>query len=179
MSLLKSICSVVLVVNMIIMSWVPFFAFKYQQIIIRKEIKSYIKNGVPEEQRIIFIADELEADAVHLTWIHSKEFRYRGEMYDILDEKIIDGRTYYICIHDVKESGLFAKLDEMVDKGLQTNAPLNSQSKMLQHICFSMFFEKDSIMLIFRENQSDIFKEAYFKYSFSLIPPDTPPPKNV
>ena len=42
--------------------------------------------------------------------IHKKEFRYKGEMYDIVREIKTGHTTVFICTHDTKESKLFAGL---------------------------------------------------------------------
>ncbi len=173
----KRILSCTLIVYMIFLSWTPYIVFRHQQHLVRKEMKWHIKNGVPENERITFFASELEKDAANLKWIHNKEFRYRGEMYDILEEQSVNGELVYICIHDVKESGLFAKLDKMVDKGLQTNEPLQTHRKILQHVMSSFFFQNNSQLHITISNNCLLYNYLNTRYTFCLTPPDTPPPE--
>jgi hypothetical protein len=139
--MIKRVFALALILVFVTITWLPVMVFRYQQILVRKEMKTYIKHGVPEEERLIFNADELESDSDNLTWIHEWEFRYHGEMYDILEKKVVDGQMMYVCIHDVKESGLFAKLDEMVAGSMQSNIPVQQQRKMFRNFFNSMFFE--------------------------------------
>ncbi len=174
---LRQAFSVLLAVHLLLMAWFPVFVFKQQQFLVRKEMKKTIKNGVPEEERLLFYADQLEADDANLTWIHDWEFRYHGEMYDILERKTIEGKLVYVCIHDVKESGLFARLDKMVEKGLESNVPVQHQRKFLKVFSSSLFFAHAS------ENQftTNSFEEIYTAYSATCsnfyMPPSTPPPE--
>ncbi|MHC1774831.1 MAG: hypothetical protein AB9834_05385 [Lentimicrobium sp.] len=90
-----------------------FIVFKLRQIQIKSEVKRLIKNSVPEEQLVVF---SLTPETMHeFSWIHSKEFRYRGEMYDVVRKVAVSAdKTELYCIHDVKESGLFSHLDRLV-----------------------------------------------------------------
>lgn len=102
----------------------------------RHEMKQFIKAGVPEEDRVILkIAKQTESNLEIFEWEHSREFRYKGEMYDVLSREEHGDTTYYSCIHDVKESGLFKELDDLVTRFM--NEEDDSQQEF-----FSGFFEK-------------------------------------
>lgn len=169
--------SVFLAIYLLVMFWLPILVFKHQQHVVRKEMKTFIKNSVPEDQRLRFFADDLEADSKHLTWIHEKEFRYKNEMYDILSKEYIDGRLLYVCIHDVKESGLFAQLDKFVDKQMADNTPLKAQRKCLQQFVVSLFFQQTSLQMNVQYPSKILYSEfrPSFRSGFSL--PETPPPE--
>ncbi len=89
---------------------------------VRHEMKQRIKHGIPEEQRVeITITQEIENDVKVFKRIHSREFRYMGEMYDVLSSETKGDTTVYTCIHDVKESGLFNDLDRLVNQQVNHN----------------------------------------------------------
>lgn len=45
--------------------------------------------------------------------IHNKEFRYKGLMYDIVRELKSGRTTTFVCLHDKRESKLFAGLKKL------------------------------------------------------------------
>jgi hypothetical protein len=175
--MLTRLLSLILILYLMILSWVPQIVFHHQQVRVRKEMKTLIKNGVPENKRLLFYDDELTADAVNLKWIHDWEFQYKGEMYDILKKEVRNGRLVYTCIHDVKESGLFAKLDEMVDKQMQSNAPAKEQRKLFQNFFTSLYFLSDTKIIFNRLQVSGLFAKYLARYQSVFILPDIPPPK--
>jgi hypothetical protein len=136
-----------------------------------------IKNGVPENNRLMFFADDLEADHSNLTWIHEKEFRYRGEMYDILKREYHDGKLVYVCIHDVKESGLFRNLDELVDRQMQHHSPLRTQTRQLISFFQCLCVEKPIGLVFFPEEAERIGIPYSLTICLFQALPETPPPE--
>lgn len=98
----------------------PWLAFKVQQSVVRAEIKQQIKAGVPESDLVTLkIAKAWEQEPNHrFERKHSKEFRFDGEMYDIIRSEDVGDTTVYVCIHDVKESGLFAALEVRIQRAM-------------------------------------------------------------
>ena len=92
-----------------------YLVFRFQQHQIRKEVKHKIKLGVPQNELYLI---RISPDNQHLIqWIHSKEFRYKGVMYDVVRKKTIDAKTIeFACINDEQEAKLFAHLDEEINK---------------------------------------------------------------
>lgn len=89
--------------------------FKVKQQTIRKEIKHFIKNGVPQNELITI---ELNAsNKMDFDWKHSREFSYKGGMYDVVRTDTIDHKTVLLhCVNDIQEKQLFANLDNMVSQ---------------------------------------------------------------
>lgn len=160
-----------------LITWLPVFIFRFQQNLIRKEVKLIIKNGVPEDQRIRFYADELEADKSNLTWIHEHEFRYNGEMYDILKREYINGELVYVCIHDVKESGLFRNLEELIDRQMQHHSPLGKQIRQLISFFECLNVWKPAGLIYFQEETELLGMPFYISICLFHSLPDTPPPE--
>lgn len=63
--------------------------FKYEQTLIRKEMKRIIKFGIPENERLLFSIPNWLEERPNKDFkrIHKGEFRYKVEMYDILYAK--------------------------------------------------------------------------------------------
>lgn len=106
----------------------------------RHEMKQRIKQGVPEEQRVVIkITPEIEENAEMFTRMHSREFRFMGEMYDVLHSEKSGDTTLYTCIHDVKESGLFNDLDRLVIYQINHN-PHERESRELAFSFFNQHY---------------------------------------
>lgn len=104
--------------------------FKLQQLKIRREIKRQIKRGVSEDDlHVISIHPNNASD---LNWQKENEFIYQGNMYDVVRKEVLEDATIvYHCINDKQEAQLFANLDEMVKKHMDTDSPANKTAKKL------------------------------------------------
>ena len=71
-----------------------------------------IKAGVPDGE--LSVIRHTAENSEDFFWIHSREFRYRGVMYDVVrSEQVSDGATLLHCVTDHQETLLFANLDRM------------------------------------------------------------------
>lgn len=106
----------------------------------RHEIKQLIKAGVPKEDQVLLKIPLSLEQTSNSTFVrkHSREFRYKGEMYDILHKEMHGDTTWYTCIHDVKESGLFKDLESKVRVFLSSNP---AQREQLQ-FCLAFFHQQ-------------------------------------
>ncbi len=104
---IKKYISLILLIIILFLSNGYQLYFRYLQHNIRQEIKHEIKNGLNEnELSIIVVSDN---DEKEIEWTKkNKEFRYKGEMYDIVKTKINGNKKIYYCINDVKEEHLIA-----------------------------------------------------------------------
>lgn len=85
------------------------FEYKY-----KREIKQIIKAGVPEKDLVYFQFHKsiLTKSSSEFRWIKKNEFRYKNEMYDIVDVSYNSDSVIFKCIHDFKESKLLASFDK-------------------------------------------------------------------
>lgn len=114
-----------------------FVMFKIQEYAIKKEIKTRIKKGVSDDELHHFI---LTTDNQHqFEWKHSKEFKYKGMMYDVVHRVTLEnGNILLKCVSDVQENELFKKLDEYISLSLinQNNGkhPIKQLHQFLDHL---------------------------------------------
>ncbi|MBR9861682.1 hypothetical protein GYB22_13235 [bacterium] len=116
--------------------------FKHQQHQIRRAVKHQIIQGIEKEQ-LSLIKIHLK-DAQQLSWKHSKEFKYRGEMYDVVYRDTTGDTLIYYCWWDNKETALNKQLSLAVTKYFGTNNQNDKQKNKLQHfiktlICVEAF----------------------------------------
>lgn len=93
-------------------------AYEARLHVIRKNVKRKIKKGARESDMVkLYIPKTLEAKPdASFTRIHSREFRYKGQMYDIVKQTDLGDTTLYWCIWDKEETALFAQLGSLFDK---------------------------------------------------------------
>jgi hypothetical protein len=81
-----------------------YFIYHFQQIQVKREIKTKIFAALSESAFEIFIAEE-NIDAIK--WEEDgKEFSLHGELYDVAKIKKINGKTLLYCVNDKKEKEL-------------------------------------------------------------------------
>lgn len=153
--------------------------FKAQQIAVRREIKQRIKAGVPKEDRVtVAIPKSWEAqNNERFQRIHSGEFRLDGEMYDNLNVREKGDTLYYECIHDVKESGLFAKLEELTAEEQHEN-PDNQRSRERLFSVLADDFLGGQSATCFLTPVSELERKAFDPaLRLGSSTPDCPPPE--
>jgi hypothetical protein len=67
---------------------------------------------------LVFNKEDISQGKINFTWIHSREFKYNGDMYDIVEKKETDEQLIVYCINDTKEK----KLEEEFEKRVQKNS---------------------------------------------------------
>ena len=118
--------------------WYLCHYFQVRQV--RYEMKQWLKHDVPEEDRIVLrIHRSMQKGHPDFKRMDKREIRYKGEMYDILKEEVRGDETWYTCIHDVKESGLFKQLDELVNFRIEKD-PEERKHRSLMQALFSKQF---------------------------------------
>ncbi len=135
---------------------------KYQ---IKKEMKAIIQSN-PANFTILKI-DDVENDK-EFRWVHKKEFRYKGSMYDIVRMKKNGNTTVFICIHDTRESKLFA--------GLQRETENKRHVALLDQVV--LFFSPYPVFQITTAQMAElIFPVIHVALTTPLLIPWYPPPK--
>lgn len=108
--------------------------FEVSHYLIRKEVKALIKQGVPEENRVIFTFTSAQMNS--LQWVKKNEFRLGNRMYDVIQSrKLSNGTTEFQCISDKQEDVLFANLSITVGRNMgdeDHSTPFTTLFKIIQ-----------------------------------------------
>lgn len=151
--------------------------FKIQQNQIRKEIKKQIKENLDSQELSMIRVTSENQNQLH--WEHNKEFRYRGIMYDVVKKEVIDNvTTIYYCITDTQETTLFACLDSLINKSMETKCngihPLKNLLKFLSNLYF---------LVPYIGSDFSFKKVLFYAYNGNYHQPwfeiDSPPPKFI
>ncbi len=152
-------------------------AGRYQQHAIKKEMRRRIRATVPasETTRFEFPLHNGQPAVASFAWIDKHEFRYNGELYDVVEKKIINGRLYLTCINDTKEKILIKKFTDIARK--QNNEPAKSASSI--QVFLSLVFIQPGRIII--TSPSSVISSPVDRYLpfFSKVSRDviTPPPQ--
>lgn len=129
-------------------------------------------------------SDGLTIIAIHKTekqlleWMEPHEFRYKGMMYDIVQEESSGDSIYYHCVADYKEAALLAKWERTIQ---EEQEPLStSQGRWLRLLgLFSAEYMATAPLLMLPSIRTRT--QSVFLYNFSLqlwqVAPLLPPPK--
>jgi len=111
--------------------------FEIVKLRIKEEVKERIIKTLPDnELSMIKISS---GDKEKIKWLEEgKEFRYNGNMYDVVRIKKGIDATYYYCFNDKKEYKLLAHLDKLVKEQTDNSQSRTNQKK--QEITY--FFQK-------------------------------------
>jgi hypothetical protein len=69
-------------------------------------------------EMLLFNKEDILEGKIDFRWIHSREFKYNGDMYDIVKKEENDKQLIAYCINDTKEK----KLEEEFEKKVHKNS---------------------------------------------------------
>lgn len=155
-----------------------FLTFIFIQKSIKKEVKRFVINNLPDDKLTYFIfpKSEIEQKKLGVIWIHSKEFKYNNRMYDIVRIEKIDDNIKFVVFDDSKETDLVnIYLENTGTNNLLANNPKLKQIKLFK-------FDHLPDKLINIESNFSIIKNfnlINLEYLFNFKPDLFKPPKIV
>ncbi|MBL7891084.1 MAG: hypothetical protein JNL63_00530 [Bacteroidia bacterium] len=153
--------------------------FKLLQYRIRQEVKAGLEKDIPESKlHFVSISDE---NPNEIKWVRpGKEFRYKGNMYDIVTIKKEKGITHYICVSDRDETRLSAYLDEMVKKQIENdNNPSGNSAKKILKVLRLNYVASQKLLINIHSTGSVIYANYSSSISAPFLNHTTPPPKQI
>lgn len=79
-----------------------------------------------------------------LRWKHSKEFEFKGQMYDVVESEISGDTLFYRCWWDNEETKLNKKLTNLVSDILGNNQQNKENNKRLVQFFKSLYHTPNS-----------------------------------
>lgn len=154
------------------------FVVYMQQQAARMEVKQkYLEGFVGDELILLAIPLTLENNTNNVfRRIHSKEFVYLGQMYDIVEQQRIGNETWYLVYPDMKETGLKKKLKLLMDNYDSEKQKNHTGIKVLNQLVFlqQQFLFQHQIFL-----KQSLTLLDYYQFSIKdwLKKPFSPPPR--
>lgn len=128
-----------------------FVTFKITQRSIKKEIKRKIKNHLPETELAVFTFSL--SDLNKIDWEEKgKEFWLNGNMYDVVKKQENADSISFHCINDKQEKELFANLEELINRQMNSDAQSNNTS--LKKFQSDYFFIQTELRFSFTETDN-------------------------
>lgn len=124
---------------------------------------------------LIFNKKDIQEGIIDFKWIHSREFKYNGDMYDIVKKEATDDQLIIYCINDTKEKNLEAEFEKRVHKNSleDKNLPAN---KNIVNILLSEPIQAEQISnALVCEISFNIWRTDFYQSTFLDIP--SPPPR--
>jgi hypothetical protein len=136
----------------------------------RSEFKEKVKTSLADPALDIF-----EWDAIKniVTWEEEgKEFWLKGQLYDVVAQKSIDGKKYIYCLNDAKE-------EQIVEQQLKITSNANSSGKNHKTLKFSLpnFILLSNKVKPVASNERLKFSFKEVKEHLQYYDPAFPPPR--
>jgi hypothetical protein len=152
-----------------------FLLFSVLRSLIRYSVKEQIKRDLPSNELtciIVNCGNEIE-------WKEKNEFRYRGELFDVVKSvKNADGTTGYYCLADKEETQLFRKNEELIELKLNNNENTQQGKIVLIHLSKLIFPVNFHVFRILLNPFGIKCYSIPNLYKSFLSDVDLPPPKN-
>jgi len=125
---------------------------------------------------LIFNKEDLENNKIDFRWIHSREFKYNDDMYDIVKKEETDKQLIVYVINDTKEKKLEEEFAKRLHKNSSENKHLPSMIKYSSSISEPVQSNQVSFIL---EYQSSFDCRQYNSYNSLYLDIPSPPPRIV
>jgi len=150
-----------------------FLSNYYKELGIR-EVEEIADTNADEIQILVFDKSDIQNSKIDFIWIHSNEFKYNGDMYDIVKKEENENQLKLYCLNDSKETKLEKDFERELDN--TTNKKQNSRDNNPFNTLNSEAAGESAL------NLSDVKKISFgFNYIKNYIPICTeipsPPPK--
>jgi hypothetical protein len=152
--------------------YIPYFI---KLTIIRNEIEKIVKESIPDEY-IVKITIDTRNPGDNPEWMREgKEFRYKGDMYDVIKSETHNGRKTYFCINDKEEKNLGSNFNKLLSKKLENEGKTktNSQKELGKYYSFP---SKGFSPVLKEADLTDYFSNLYRSPQMEIL---SPPPRTV
>ncbi len=149
---------------------------QYRKSIVKKEVKWKMIRGLDKEALVLLKFNTKEIDK-KVKWKHSKEFQYKGEMYDIVERTSKGDTTYFWCWWDHKETALNKQLSQLLTVVLNQDSKSNHHKNSLHHFYTKLFIEQynPTQLFVFKTFSDRCYIESQIKYEIYLSNTSPPP----
>lgn len=174
---MKKAVSIFLLFSLLIPSAGTYLWFQYNRQQIRKEVKDQLisKLDISDLELLSFSKEERDEQ---LSWKHSKEFEYKGFMYDIVKQELVNETYYFWCWKDDQETLLNKKLEKLLTDLFGNDSPEHQKQQILRQFYTTVFQTKIDAWEPELQYSSKVenFSPYLDDYTSLLISPNAPPP---
>ncbi len=146
---------------------------------VRKEVKHQIMEITSNDELISFTFKKSDTSEV-LRWKHSKEFEYKGEMYDIVRRQYNNDQVTYFLWWDHEETSLNRRLTELTVSLFNQSPSKERSSHQLSFFLSQLFVEEFEVFRL-PETSKDQNHSFYYSTNYKGFTPGilSPPPRDL
>jgi len=155
-----------------------FIALQHQKASVKQEVREMLEGEVEKEKLTVLNFSRKEAET-ELEWVHEREFRYKGMMYDVVSTEVRSDSVSYVCWKDEKETGIDSKLDHLVTQWMDSNPVAKEKQQRLLTFYFQVYDLPVSIHSpVLPANELE-YNSHISLYCGEYVPTPTPPPRRL
>jgi len=121
----KKLASILLILCLVLPFAGTYTWLKVQKRQVKRSVKRMMMQTVPREDLVQLAFSRADA-GLKLRWEHSKEFEYRGEMFDVVDSVCRNDSVIYTCWWDREETQLNRGLRHVLNR-MAGNDPVRKE----------------------------------------------------
>lgn len=95
--------------------------------------------GIADKDLVHFYFDLASNNFLSLKWKHSKEFEYKGNMFDIVKADTVKNIAHYICFPDKQETALNKMFVKQLNDYFAGNKEHEKRQVSIQHFVCSFY----------------------------------------
>ncbi|MCX6226116.1 MAG: hypothetical protein NTV01_15420 [Bacteroidia bacterium] len=138
---------------------------------IQRDVNREIEMGINDEDLSLIIVPVNNESGI--CWIkQDKEFRYQGDMYDVVKIKTIDKKKYYYCINDTREK-------QLVDNFNKNNNSKKSAEKKIRQSFNYQYLPQPFGRKIYFKCTDCLYPAPVFLFKSNKAEIHSPPPRSV
>ena len=136
-----------------------------------------IRKAIPQDEQLLW-KFSIEDARLKLDWEHSREFEYKGEMYDVIRAETKGDSIWYWCYWDRKETKLRKELNVLLVNLMGPGQQNKNEGRQLNDFFKSLILPVSSIKQNLAEghdHQHSMIPYNFSLHAFDRIPPVPPP----
>lgn len=136
---MKKLAPILLVFTFVLPPLVSFFWLKMELFQLKKEVKHELKMQTSKSDLVHFVWTKYQVEH-ELEWEDEKEFKYQGQMYDVVFKEKHSDNIEMWCWLDTKETELSQKLEQTLSDFLAQKTPSKNQKKAFKLLSSDYLF---------------------------------------
>ncbi len=173
---MKKIASILLILCLVLPFAGTYTWLKVQKRQVKRSVKRMMMHSAPRED-LVHLAFRIEDAKVMLRWEHSKEFEYRGEMFDVVASQTRNDSVFYTCWWDREETRLNQGLRFVLNRMLGRDPIRKDRQDRLSDFYRGLFSSeplRHFWILPFEDQYPMMYSHGLTPTPF-LSPPEKPP----
>lgn len=136
-----------------------------------------IRKAIPRDEQLLWKFSAEDA-RLKLDWEHSREFEYKGEMYDVIRSETKGDSIWYWCYWDRKETKLRKELNVLLVNLMGPGQQSKNEGRQLNDFFKSLFLPvlfTNTNLATGHDHQHNMIPYNFSLHAFDRIPPVPPP----